>query len=386
MLALGLTGTAVASSPRCETGQLQVIKTDNAGTPLIGAGFTLYTVAKNGSPGSATAWSVQISKLDNGVAVATTGADVTPGTYWVVETTVPAGYGAAASQKVTIDAGQLATATFKDDPLPGSVVVTKTDAAGRPLAGAAFTLYTNAGGQGPAPGASTGSSCSAASVVKGVASCTFTGVVPGTYWVEETAAPAGYSAAAPKQVTVLPGTAAAVTFVDTLTPPSVGAVTITKTDKSGAALAGAGFTLYADANGAPGASTGQSSSLTTVVGAVAATTIAQVAPGTYWVEETTVPSGYVAGAPQKVTVTAGGDATVTFVDVAAPPSSPANGSTTPTSLPPSTPTVTVAPIVAATTVHTGMPFAGSRPLVIAVGLLGLAMVLAGAVLRRRARA
>ena len=389
MLTVGLTSAAFASSPRCETGQLQVIKTDSAGTPLIGAGFTLYTVAKDGSPGSATQWSVQISKLDNGIAVATTAADVTPGTYWVVETTVPAGYRAAASQKVTIDAGQLARATFKDDPLPGSVVVTKTDTAGRPVAGAAFTLYTNAGvvtsARTSSPGTSTGLSCAAATVVKGVASCTVSGVVPGTYWVEETTVPAGYSPAAPQQVTVLPATAAAaVTFVDTPRPPTDGSVTITKTDASGAALAGAGFTLYADADGAPGASTGWSSSLTTVVGGVAAVTISPVTPGVYWVEETTVPSGYVAGAPQKVTVTAGGDVSVTFVDVAAPPSSPSSGGTTPTAA--TVPVVTGVPIVAATTVHTGMPFAGSLPLVMGVGILGLAMALTGVVLRRRARA
>ena len=98
---------------------------------------------------------------------------------------MPAATASAASQKVTIDAGQLARATFKDDPLPGSVVVTKTDTAVGRWPGRAFTLDTNAGVRPRRrhvyPGTSTGSSCAAATVVKGVAACIVSGVVPGTY-------------------------------------------------------------------------------------------------------------------------------------------------------------------------------------------------------------
>ena len=221
VLTVGFTGTAYSWET---TGQLRVIKTDSAGAPLIGAGFTLYTVGKDGNPGVATGWSCLISKVDNGVAACATSDQVTPGSYWVEETTVPAGYSAGAPQKVTIEQMQVTTVTFKDNLLPGSVVITKTDAAGQPVVGAGFTVYADANG---APGASTGKSCQNSAVVDGKATCTIANVAVGTYWVEETTVPNGYIAASPQKVSVSAGQVARVTMVDVPVPASGGTTTTT---------------------------------------------------------------------------------------------------------------------------------------------------------------
>ena len=100
------------------TGQMRVIKTDNGGKPLTGAGFRLYTVGVSNAVGTATKWSCQVTKVSAGVASCTTSEDITPGQYFVVETTTPAGYLAQAPLKVTITAETLTTVHAVDDPLP----------------------------------------------------------------------------------------------------------------------------------------------------------------------------------------------------------------------------------------------------------------------------
>ncbi|HYA68923.1 MAG TPA: prealbumin-like fold domain-containing protein [Acidimicrobiales bacterium] len=106
------------------TGQVRVIKTDNAGKPLTGAGFSLYTVGVGDTVGTATKWSCQITKVSAGVASCTTSDDITPSQYFVVETTTPAGYLAQAPLKITITAETLTTVHAVDDPQPPATTTT----------------------------------------------------------------------------------------------------------------------------------------------------------------------------------------------------------------------------------------------------------------------
>jgi len=106
------------------TGQVRVIKTDNVGKPLTGAGFSLYTVGVGDTVGTATKWSCQITKVSAGVASCTTSDDITPSQYFVVETTTPAGYLAQAPLKITITAETLTTVHAVDDPQPPATTTT----------------------------------------------------------------------------------------------------------------------------------------------------------------------------------------------------------------------------------------------------------------------
>lgn len=109
-----------------------------------------------------------------------------------------------------------------------------------------------------------------------------------------------------------------------LDAPSIsncGGVTITKTDDDSPAsvLEGATFTLWTDTHPADTA-TGhiaedvEHADLTCITGADGTCTIAGVGIGDYWAVESGTPSGHSTAADQKVNVSAGGSASLTFVD------------------------------------------------------------------------
>src|SRR4029453_1914304 len=90
------------------------------------------------------------------------------------------------------------------------------------------------------------------------------------------------------------------------------------TDDTGAALAGAEFTLYND-NAPIGGSRGAEDTITTLKCTTVADgtcTIGSVFAGEYWVVETVTPPGHDTAADQHVTVVGGvtTPVTVTFVD------------------------------------------------------------------------
>ena len=166
-------------------------------------------------------------------------------------------------------------------------------------------------------------------------------------------------------------------------PPGAGSVVITKTDANGAPLTGAGFTLFNDNSGQPGSATALGCQVTTVSNGKATCTVSDVPTGTYWVEETTVPAGYTGASPQKITVTEGTQVSVTFVDTATS-TNPGGGTNTPGG---STSSAggSAKPVAGATTVHTGKPWAGSTPLLLAGLGSGFALMALGALGRRRMR-
>ena len=140
--------------------------------------------------------------------------------------------------------------------------------------------------------------------------CSITGVGLGRYWLVETTTPPGYTTVSPTAVTVDLGPLANVGDTDTvnLTNQAVrGTVVVNKTGQGGAALAGAGFTLYVDAaptGGSRGAEdTTAAGSCTT--NAAGTCSITSVALGMYWLVETTTPNGYATVAPTAVTVGVG---------------------------------------------------------------------------------
>ncbi|GLH95174.1 hypothetical protein Pa4123_04460 [Phytohabitans aurantiacus] len=95
-----------------------------------------------------------------------------------------------------------------------------------------------------------------------------------------------------------------------------GGVKIIKKDDTGAALAGAEFTLYKD-NAPVGGSRGAEDTITTQKCTTAANgecTIGNVLAGEYWVVETVTPPNHDTAADQHATVTADATVTLTFID------------------------------------------------------------------------
>ncbi len=236
-------------------------------------------------------------------------AGLSIGSHTVTETTAPNGHDLAspASQSVSVTGagtcaagGGAATVTFNDPVVKGTINIHKTDGSDAPLAGATFTLYVNnaplAGPRG-AEDTITAKTCTTAAVT---GDCSITSVDLGDYWVVETGVPNGYIAAADKAVNVgvgpSPGTGDtdSLTFVD---PAAAGTINIHKTGFGGAALVGATFTLWID-NQPVGGTVGHhgledtETAKTCTTNAAGNCSILDVAPGKYWLVESTTPAGY----------------------------------------------------------------------------------------------
>ena len=206
------------------------------------------------------------------------------------------------------------TAEMKDFIAPAQVNVTncgtinihKQDDAtpANALQGAVFTLYKN--------GTATSFTCT----TDASGNCSMTNVPFGTYTVTETTTPPGYNTAA-SQPTTISGTTPTVSlnFTD---PRKPGTVNIHKTDDAGTALQGAAFTLYLD--NAPVGGTRGAEDVATLLTCTTNTsgncTISNVPPVlSYWVVETTVPTGYDGAADQHITnMGLGATVSLSFVD------------------------------------------------------------------------
>ncbi|GGU21487.1 MSCRAMM family protein [Lentzea flava] len=199
---------------------------------------------------------------------------------------------------VSRSSGQSSTAQMKDLVGPGnvnirncgSVAVTKLGSDGGSQAGAVFTLYNGTGTGGTVVGTCT---------VQANGSCTpaFTDLPVGTYTLDETTIPAGYDKdpKLPDTFGIAAGENKTVTYTDVARPATVN---VTKKDDTGAPVAGAVFTL-SNANG--------SSSCTTDAAGICQPPFTNLAPGTYTIDETTVPTGYAkaAGLPAQITLVRG---------------------------------------------------------------------------------
>ncbi|HVX20046.1 MAG TPA: SpaA isopeptide-forming pilin-related protein [Acidimicrobiales bacterium] len=199
-------------------GSLRLTKSgnDTAYWAVAGAVFTVTGPA----PSTTTVGALTVGAT--GTTNTLTG--LVPGTYTLTETAVPPGYSAVTSFSVAVTAGHTTmTASAADAIQPGSLIVSKTDAAtGDALPGATFDVRYDPTGSGtysvdlgPCTTGVTGT-CSPAPNDG-------TGFLPGNYQVTETAAPTGYFLPTPaptQTVTVDPAAVATVSFTDPLLVPA----------------------------------------------------------------------------------------------------------------------------------------------------------------------
>ena len=188
---------AAVSITNC--GTVNITKTDDA-TPanaLNGATFTLYTdnapldgAAPHGAEDTATSLSCTTS--GTGVDAGKCSISNVPfGQYWVVETTVPTGFTAAADQNVIISGGTpTANVSFVDVRQKGSLTVHKEDDAGNLMGGVKFTLKGTSD-----LGTTVDEECTTASSGTDEGECTFSNIEIGSYTLDEdaTTLPAGYT-------------------------------------------------------------------------------------------------------------------------------------------------------------------------------------------------
>ena len=283
---------------------VNIVKTDDADAALQGAVFGLYT-DDNGAVGTAVSGKTCTTGSDGKCSITNI---LPPGTYWVVETTTPAGHTTAASQQVVLGLNQTVTLTFVDDRIPGKVDISKKDDDGANLAGATFALYTD--NNGVKGSAVSGKTCTTNSS----GACSITNILPAAwYWVVETVVPTGHTGAADQRAFVGLNSTVQLDFVNPRQPAQVD---IVKKDDTGKALSGAVFSLYTDSNDAPGTAVSGKTCTTSSSGLCSITGI--LPPASYWVVETTTPAGHYTADPQKVTLGLNQTVTLNFVDVRKP--------------------------------------------------------------------
>ncbi|MGW2400795.1 SpaA isopeptide-forming pilin-related protein [Kitasatospora sp. NPDC001664] len=294
-------GATVTAVNQPMTGAVTVTKTDPKGNALAGAVFQLWqdTNGTTGLQADDTKLGTPCTTPANGQCTTTVGL----GTYYWEETQAPPGYLLPTPAVfgpltlTTTNYQQGVSTTAVDQPVKGNVTVTKTDPTGKTLAGAEFQLWHETNGtdglqqDGATPDTKLGAPCTTPANGQCTAS-----VELGTYYWQETKAPDGFLLPSPAVfgplvldlTTYQAGTA--VTAVD---QPMTGAVTVTKTDPKGNALAGAVFQLWQDTNGTTGLQADDTkigTPCTTPANGQCTTTVGL---GTYYWEETQAPPGYL---------------------------------------------------------------------------------------------
>jgi Prealbumin-like fold domain len=223
------------------------------------------------------------------------------------------GFGSAYA--VSRSSGQSSQAAMEDIVGPGSftisncatVKVTKSANDNGSQAGAVFTLYSGSDTTGTVVGTCT-------VLANGTCSPDFTNLQPGTYTIDETTVPAGYTkdASLPLTFSLVAGETKSLSFTDQAAP---GTVSVTKTDDAANGVPGATFTLYSPQGITNGVPTGSAVGSCTT-GATGTCSITGVTPGTYTIDESFVPSGYAKDSafPKNITITNGETEIVSATD------------------------------------------------------------------------
>jgi uncharacterized surface anchored protein len=270
--------------------------------PIPGACFRVYKDAGGGARGS---YVVSGCDGDDGSADGTRiFADLTPGPYVLTESSAPAGYAPALNRSFSITPDQTTAVTLENRPASELVVVALGDQQ-QAVAGDCFKVYTD-NGTGKR-GTFVTSRCD-----NGDGTSDGTTHVPNlalnSYVLVDFTPPAGYTAVTDQPFTIVAGRTASLTIQH----QSGGEAAISLVDASNHLLPGGCFTAYLQPSGAvvgrrcdrdDGASDGR----TAFVG---------LAPGTYRLRETTVPSGVAIAPPQNIIIVAGQVTPVTLQSAA----------------------------------------------------------------------
>ena len=176
----------ISQTDNRKTGSVKLIKLSSDGMPLSNAEFALYQKAED--TGVAGADTLIQEGLVTGADGATAIIDqLTWGDYYFLETKAPQGYQKSDAQlSFTVDASNadaVQTVRVADEKILGSVTLTKMDKATKTkkLKDAQFNLYKN-----------DGSLVKEGLTTDGDGAITVTGLEWGSYYFEETKAPAGY--------------------------------------------------------------------------------------------------------------------------------------------------------------------------------------------------
>jgi uncharacterized protein DUF5979/prealbumin domain-containing protein len=178
--------------------------------------------------------------------------------------------------------------------------------------GAVFTLYEGSDTSGTVVG-----TCTVDAAGQCGSTPSFSDLAPGTYTVDETTVPANYTkpATLPDTFTLVAGQHKTLSYEDPFVPATVN---ITKTGSDGGSQTGAVFTLY---EGSDTSGTVVGTCTVDAAGQCGSTpSFSDLAPGTYTVDETTVPAKYTkpAGLPDTFTLVVGQNKTLTYDDLVKP--------------------------------------------------------------------
>lgn len=280
-------GTITMTNEKYTAGSITVKKVDENGNPLAGAEFTLLPVGVKKTTG------------ENGEAVFD---GLTEETYTIIETKSPTGYGKL-EESVTVNIQANGTAnvkgtvpdnlqfdgksvklTWKNTRTHGSISITKTGSANKPLQDAVFGLYKDADAAGDTE------------IIKSTGKdgkALFADLEAGTYYVKEIAAPNGYVLSDVVHTFIIGnGENAAWDCEKTITNQlKKYTLKLTKKGDDGKLLQGV-FTL---------SGTGIDP-MTAESGPNGVVTFEGLAFGEYTITEVEAPQGYVKAAPIKVTI------------------------------------------------------------------------------------
>ncbi|MGI8484094.1 MAG: SpaA isopeptide-forming pilin-related protein, partial [Thermomicrobiales bacterium] len=216
-----------------QTSALTVNKIDQNGGPLKNACFALRQ-------GDTILQTICDATDDNPGDGSVVFKDLVAGTYQGVETKTPSSdYQVVDPVSVKMIAGQDQTIKVTNVAKTGRLVVTKVDMAdaNTVLLNACFQLQSSNRTYGPFCDDDDG-------IVDG--NVTFAVVIPGTYTLVETTAPAGYDKAANRDITIAPGSSTRLVVANKKSPPpaQTGTLVVNKQDDQKKALPGGCFRLF----------------------------------------------------------------------------------------------------------------------------------------------
>jgi Prealbumin-like fold domain len=203
-----------------------------------------------------------------------------------------------------------------------NLIVRKVGSDGGSQAGAVFTLYSGSGTGGPVVGTCTiNADGNCVNDAAGSAfPPSFANLSPGTYTLDETTVPSGYlkDPSMPQTFTLAAGETKTITATDI----KLANVIVKKVGSDGGSQAGAVFTLYSGSGtGGPVVGTctinADGNCVNDAAGSTFPPSFANLSPGTYTLDETTVPSGYAKdpSMPQTFTLAQNETKTITATDI-----------------------------------------------------------------------